>query len=464
MALQTKSKQFTLNAQRIAQMRATIGGEDVLKGKTKEYSASDFLPKFYPETEENKKRYLAYVLRAVYYNYVGWTHAGLLGSIFRKTPNIELNPQVEYALEDIDGAGNGLEQFSKQVASEVLEVGRIGLLTDYPMITSGLSVEQINRLNPTATIKKYLAESMYNEKEEVESGSVKLTQVRLIEYKSIKIDEFTDEVKKVFRVLSLDADGDYMQNVYNEEDKLIEGPIYPRDAKGNMFSFIPFQFIGAEDNRASVDKPPLLDISNINLGHFRNSADNEENLFVHGQGTIFLGSNLTVEQFKKANPNGIQVGARAGHFLGANGNAQLLQLTRSANQEAMDAKVVQMIGIGARFIQDKSGAQTAEAAKIGAAQQGSGLTTLVTNVSEGISNCLAWANQFMGGKADNEFELNTDFFDAELTAQEVSAIILLSDAAHLAESDINHLIKRAGWLRSGRTVEDIKSEIEETGV
>ncbi len=130
----------------------------------------------------------------------------------------------------------------------------------------------------------------------------------------------------------------------------------------------------------------------------------------------------------------------------------------------MKEKVVQMIGIGAKFIQDKGRNQTAEAARIGASQQSSGLSTVVVNCSNGILQCLKWIAEFMGDSSENYiFELNQDFYDSALTAQEVTAVMMLSDSGYMAKSDVIRLVKKAGWLDGDRTVEDIEQEVEENG-
>lgn len=461
MALLTNNKEYNKYKHRWDLCRATMGGSDVIKGITEDYNPKDFLPM---SDDGDKERYKKYLLRAVYINYVGWTQEGLTGVVFRKQYQLETPVILDYIDGNINGSGKGIEQFSKMIVGNLLSVGRAGVLVDHPKTNGKQTKEEVANGNKVATANYYKAESIFNWSEKVINGAVVLTQVRLHEIKTIEEDEFNETEEKVVRVLSLDDAGNYFYRILNEKEEVIEGPLYPTKKDGTFFKEIPFQFFGAVDNRPTVDKPPLYDIAIVNLAHYRNSADHEENLFIHGQGTLFLTSNMSWKSFNEANPNGIMVGARKGHFLGDGGNAQLLQLdAATAIGNAMDSKVAQMIGIGARFIQDKSGKETAEAAKIGAGQQVSGLGTLVGNVSDGMLNVIGWLSDFMGGKGESTFELNKDFFDQSITALEASTFAMFGDTGVVAKADIRHLLRRVGWLRQDRTDEQIDQEIVDNG-
>lgn len=447
-SLQNKHKSYDSGQLRWMLMRGAVGGEDVIKGKVGPYKSSDFLPKFDSKSDPDCSRYKKYVELAVYYNYTGWTQQGLSGAIFRKPPVVEVPDSLEYLFDNADGTEHGIEQVIKETVAENLTVGRVGALVDVD-----------NQQN--AVIKLYVAESIIDWHVDVIEGSSILTYVRLVEKKEKVVDKHTRDYETQYRVLRIEK-GYYVQEVYNEKEELVE-TIEVTDYNGEKLDYIPFQFFGAEDNRPDIDKPPLLDIAHVNLGHYRNSADYKENLHYHGQGTLFVDiGDMDEEQFESANPNGIMIGARAGHILGKGGKAQLLQLEAAqALQDAMDKKVLQMIGIGARFIQSDIDAATATGRLLDAAQQSSGLSLVVSNVVDGFYNVLRWCCQFMNGNPDSiEFALNTDFFDKSYSAQEVSAMIMLRDSGIMAPEDVRHLLRAAGWIRPERTDEEIETESE----
>jgi len=454
MALRDTHKEYTEFSGRWGTSRASIGGQDVIKGFVGDYSSFDFLPGFVPE---DKPRYTKYLQLAIYYNYSGWTHNGIVGAVFREKLIYESSESMEYIKTDIDGEGNGLSHFSENVLSEVVEVGRYGLLVDY-------SDEK-----KEAFVKTYNAESIFNWETESRGGVQVLTEVRLLETRVVNGDKFTKTEEEQVRVLALDEDGNYFQQLYdknNAEIKEQDGityPAYPRNSSGEFFKEILFQFVGSKNNKPTVDKPPLLDISYINIGHYQNSADYEENIHVHGQSTMILGSSMSVNDYNAANPDGIKVGSRTAHFLGENPTAILLQAAAAGELNvAMEKKVIQMIGIGARFISDGNN-ETATGKLIDASMQTSGLNTLVNNCEQGVEQCIVWIDMFMNKTPqDYLFELNRDFFDKALTAQEIIALVMLKDSSVMAVSDIRRLAKRAGFINNDRTDEDIDEEISGT--
>jgi hypothetical protein len=461
MAINDTHPEYDKNLKRWHKMRVTVGGEDCIKEKRPE----DYIPEF-DEDDKEKTRYKKYLVRALYINYVGWTHQGLLGSVFRKAPDIQdLPTELDYLLTNADGAGQGLEQLSKEICSDPISMGRVGLLVDYPRSEGDRTLEDDKNQELQATISQYKAEDIFNWRTTTRNGNLIFTQIRLNEIEERIINEFSSEFEKRIRVLSLDPEtGFYQQQLYDEAGAPIGELIEPKKKDGSRFDVIPFVIVGSEDNRPKVDKPPLLDIANVNLAHLRNSADQEENLFIHGQGTMFLSSDMSISQWNEANgKGGVRVGSRDGHFLGPNGKAILLQIQENtAIAAAMTDKVKQMIAIGARYIQDSGSAQeTAEAARINSAQQTSGLNTLVGNVENGIITCLGWIADFMGGDITNiKFKLNRDFYDRTLTPQEATMLMLFADSGTLAQTDVRSRLRQTGVIQADRTDKDIDDDVE----
>ena len=92
---------------------------------------------------ENKLRYQAYVERANFVNFVGHTKEGMLGMVFRKACTIEVDPAIDYMVENANGDGLSADQMVKDAASDCLLVGRYGLLVDYPSAPMGLTDSEV---------------------------------------------------------------------------------------------------------------------------------------------------------------------------------------------------------------------------------------------------------------------------------------------------------------------------------
>ena len=411
-------------------------------------------------THEEQDQYYHRVEKAIYTNYTGRTREGLKGAIFRLPPRIELPPDMEFMLENADGAGQSLTQVSKLAADEVMETGRFGLLADYPMVDEDLTVEQVRRMKLQPHIATYTAESIINWHVHVLNGRRQLGMLVLKENSPVHYDEFTWDYVDRFRVLRLNDSQQYTQQLYDENGDAITEEIVIRGASGQPFDYIPFHFIGSRDNLPDVDEPILYDIARVNIGHFRNSADQENNLSVHGGGTLVVSTDMSPEAFQAANPGGITVGENAGLILSEGGKAELLQLgSASAIGTEMTHKEQMMVQIGAKII-TKTGQRTAEEARIQATSENSMLDTMVGNIDEAFTAVLYDCRAFISPTdAEIVFSLNDDFYADTISPQEIMAMIQGSDAGVMPKIDIVRRLIDAGWIQSEGTPEDILSDI-----
>jgi hypothetical protein len=206
--------------------------------------------------------------------------------------------------------------------------------------------------------------------------------------------------------------------------------------------------------------PPLYPMAEINLAHYQTTADHRENLFIHGQLTLGISSDLSPEAFAEANPNGVIVGARAGHFLGPNGKfTQATAPESSSLRVALQDLREEMASIGAKLVSKGGQAETAETAKINAASEHSVLETMVGNASEVIEATLEDMAIYQGANPDQvEFRLNTDFFQEGIDPQQVMADIALYDRALIAKQDVRRNLRQGGRVDPARTDEEIDAD------
>lgn len=430
-------------------------------------TGSRYLPVPNPSdnSQENRDRYQSYKKRANFVNFTGSTKDGFLGMVNRKPAIIELDPSIAYMEDNANGAGLGLQQLAQGATDEVLEVGRHGLLADFPMSEPGQSLTATANLK--ATIKQYPAESIINWRESTINDETVLTLVVLAEeVEKVSPDGFETECVTHHRVLLIE-DGIYKQRMYDEDDRLIlmgEGDevtadIIPRKSDGSTWDKIPFVFIGAMNNDPFPDKAPLYDIAEMNIAHYRNSADFEESSFMIGQPTPVI-SGLTQGWVKDVLKNGVMFGSRTAILLPENASAALLQANPNQMPErGMEIKEQQMIAIGAKIITDSSGVETAEAAKIRFAGQNSKLSLVVGNVESAILNALEWCVMYMGGSGENIFEINKQFYDASVNPQLLVAQMQLMDRGVIAKSDLRHHMRKTALISSDRTDDDIDAEV-----
>jgi len=400
---------------------------------------------------------------AQFTNFTGRTKHGLLGAIFRKNVSSVLPLPIAYLEEDATGTGMSLTKLAQEVSGEILQSARYGLLVDYPASQNGLTAAEVADMNLAARISRYTAESIINWYIEIVNGIPTLTLVVLKECTSVLgEDGFEWREQTQYRVLRM-IEGTYVQLLYNEREELIN--MYePLQSNGQKWDKIPFVFVGAEDNDASIDAAPLYDLAMLNIGHLRNSADYEESTHITGQPTLIINTSMSTEEFNAANPNGVVIGARRGHNLGESGSAQFLQA--SPNQladTAMSRKEQQAIMLGARLITPTSANETVDAARMRHSGETSVLEVIAHNVEHALIKCCEYALAFMGDSSQAEeidITVNTEFFDSPLDPNLVMAQLQLYNNGIIAKSDIRDELRRHGALDESRTDEDIDAEVD----
>ena len=410
-------------------------------------------------SQANTVRFQDYLMRALFVGFTASTLEGMLGLVFKKNTEYNLDPSIDYIKDDADGGGLSLNQLTKSILSETILKGRSGLLVDYPMADEGLTKAQVESSGSQASIKTYPAESIINWRA-ASDGSLNLV-VLAESHEIIDDDGFGGTSETYHRVLKLE-DGIYIQELYNEKNEIVSRNENIRDASGANFLEIPFVFIGSRDNKPNVDKSPLADIAEINIAHYRNSADLEESSYLVGQPTPVI-TGLTQSWIEDNYSDGIALGSRSGLLLPIDGSAMLLQA--SPNQlpaEIMKRKEEQIVSIGARLITDSGGAETAEAAKIRFAGANSKLAAIIGNVEDGICKVLGWASQFMGGTGESTININRSFYDKSVDPQVIMASIALLDRGVVAVNDLRDDLRKSGFIAEGRTNEELENEAEQS--
>ena len=424
-----------------------------------ENDAMDFIREVDPN---DKVRTDQYKQDAILTNFTKLTKTGLIGLVYKKPTEIKLPEPLQYLTEDATGTKFGLEQFSQQVMGEVLMTGRLGLLIDYPKPNEGEDPKDDDGTN-VSRLKPYVAESIINWQYRVDGSESKLCLVVLKETISKQAnpnDMFKWEDDIQYRVLYLNTNNEYQQSVWDAQFQMVGPWVTPIDYNGKAFEEIPFIFIGSENNDPSVDPIPLYDLAILNLGHYRNSADYEESIFVTGQPTVFLAVEGSQDEFKVLYPNGINFGSRAGYNLGPNGRAELLQA--NPNQlvaQAMAEKLKEAAALGARLISPAGGRETAEAAKIRYGAQNSALYTITHNIALAFVKALWYVSRFMQEMPeDSTFVLNDQYYEDAADPNLIAQQIMLLDRQVISSDDIRDYLRDTGVISEERSNEAITKD------
>jgi hypothetical protein len=400
-----------------------------------------------PDSDPAKfeRKYQVYLRRASLLAIAQHTRNGFVGMVFSKDHTVELPSVLEYIQENVDGAGQSLDQLAQSSVSEVVEVGRMGLLVDMPTTDENLSLKAETELGLKPRILQYDAESIVDWGTDTFGGITKLTFVKLRECYYDRTDDEDDlsaysDVKTRYRILRLN-DGVYTQQVI-EDDGEVGEELTPRMSGNASFDYIPFFFVGAQNNKPDVDEAPISGIVDINAAHYINSADNEQLIHMYSLATPHLNiGDTSLTEWNEGNPNGVQAG---NGFVTKGGSFELAQIeANSALSEALKDKEAQAEKIGARFAgEGNSKDVTAEAARINAAFTTSTLSTLVGNVSEAIEAALEACAQFLGDTGESvEYQLNKQFYGQEPNIELARFYTELYDLGRLSSSNYTDLMR-----------------------
>ncbi|MBJ9958392.1 DUF4055 domain-containing protein [Acinetobacter courvalinii] len=396
-------------------------GEDAVKDKGAKYLPK---PNAHDTSEGNQQAYEAYKLRAVFYEVTGTTLNSLIGAAFATDPKFKFPPELEHLRRNANGAGLSAYQLAQTGIRHLLKHYRCALYVDYPDVMPAKNLAEFKKQKAYPMIHLLNSIDVINWDSVMVDNQKKLSLVVIRETVSVRgNDGFSKTETEQYRVLQLEPQerGEFVYSVqvFSANDKgewVGSGKKYPTDYNGQFWSYIPFTFVGAVDNSEDIHKPPLLSLANLNLAHYRDSADFQESVFYMGQPQYFA-AGVNWQWFDDAKKRGIYVGAKVLLPLPENGKIGIVQADpNTLSREAMTDKWAQMKELGARLIEKGSATQkTATESNSDDAVQHSVLSLCVVNMNEAVSTALRWAAKFVVGNVDTlteddlMFEISQEF-------------------------------------------------------
>jgi hypothetical protein len=430
--------------------------EDVCGGQSKIHDqGTEYLDRL---TNQTEVEYLSYLRRAPFYNATWRTLVGLQGMIFRKPPKVEL-PAVAMAMtEDITLSGTSLHMVALEVAEECLKIGRVGLFVDYPVVPENTTVADALLKNYRPSMKIYSAKSIINWKTATINNKTMLSMVVLKEYIDVPKDEFESVEQEQYRVLDMSevvenetSNFRYRVRVFQvqvtngvEKDVLIEENWPMID--GQYLDAIPFQFIGVDNVSWEVDEPPLIDLVDMNISHYKTTADYEHGCHFTGLPTPVI-SGYTPQPDSEGEMTSFSIGSTtAWVFPRPDAKASYLEFTGQGLQALRDnlaMKEARMAVLGARMLEVQvRGVESANTAAIHRSGEQSMLASVAQAISIGIQKALVVFCKFAGATDTSsvKFELNKDFFPVPMDALTITALIAgWQNAAYSYETMFNKL-------------------------
>jgi len=449
--------------------RMLVAGSDKVK-----QAAEFFLPRL---GGQDSIMYAAYKDRATFYAAAARTVEGLNGVVFRKQPSIAFPESKLDLLEQVTSDGAPLLSSLQSTFSNLLTVGRHGCLLDFETFNGAIE----------PYIAAYTAESILNWRASREvDGKHKLTMVVLKEdtYEVDQDDPFKLNDVELIRTLQLLTRDELevitqsavdafavasTQRVYTviewrksnkssaKEEWFISSVRQPI-IRGKTLDYIPFVFFSPRELTPACAKSPIADICDLNVSHYRTSADLEHGRHFTALPTPWVAgfdSGLTLRigsetAWVSEDPN-----AKAGYleFTGQ-GLASL--------EKALDQKEAQMSVMGARLLETpKKAAEAADSHRQRRVGEDSIVASIAATVSDGYTRLLTWMAEWMAvSQEEISVELNTDYSNLPMDHNTLNALVAALQAGRISYDTFIYNLARGELLPEGRTAEEELNLIE----
>jgi hypothetical protein len=443
-------------------IRDAIEGERQVKEKGQAY-----LPRM---EGQDASEYAGYLKRATYYNFTGRTVAAMTGAIFRREALVSgLDEEQKAQLQSLTPDGLPMMTLATMFAEEMLSVGRVGALVE---------VSPVANTFPKPYIATYTAENILDWDEiTLPDGRRTLARVVLREGKQYRDSQGARKFAATYRELKLEPSGAggfvYTQYLYAHPNGVEDAQLSPEhrspaivpNRRGTPLDFIPFLLLGPFKSTPSVEKPPMQDIAQLNMSHFRSYAQLEHGRYYTGFPIYYLedGAQNTIAdaEFEIA-PNRVwksPAGSKPG-ILEFNGQG-LKHL-----ENALDLKEQQAAALGGRMmgIRALATSESDNQLKLSERNEQSVLLKTTRALDAGMRQLLRWWLWWQGGTeaevAKVDVAFNKDFLFDGVGAREFRAVHAMYKDGVVPIEVLFHYLKRGDVVPDWMTVEEFKSMLD----
>jgi hypothetical protein len=413
----------------------------------------------YPTSDE-------YLLRPSYFNATRRTVSGLVGLVYQKPAVVEdSSPALDEVLKDISARGQmNVDQFGAKVLQEVVHMGRVGILVDVTEVD-----EQSSITDDRPFVAIYHTEDITNWRYSDKGRDKKLEMVVLREY--IQTIDPKDKFKSVcvpqYRVCEI-VNGQYQQTIYTkvQDTWSIYGPVIPKRGKDSL-DFIPFACVGPTGMNMTIEDSMLLDMADLSIGFYKNSADYE-----YGLHLVALPTPWIADDGAQKSDAPLRIGPSNVWQLSGSGKAGMLEFGGQglgAIKVAMDEKKSQMAVQGYRMLEGMIEVRkTATEVFADHVTDHASLRTATQSVEECITLVAKWIDWWMvlpttlKDPLDSKvnIELNKQFFDMKATPEEVKTQMANYQAGDISFLTFYNGLQTGDWTREDVDADEEKKQIE----
>lgn len=398
-------------------------------------AAADWLVRDFGEGEEPYKTRVSKALSSFepYYSYL----KGLIvGTALRKEPYIpeDIDEIWKEFFKNVDLKGTGFKAFAKQLLSEAIDGGCIGLWTEYPVSEEGLNAEE-------EKARGYRPYFMIIKSVDILEATPKVVTVEKNGQKRIKV--VTDYLRIKFFHVEPQEDGkdktypgimEYLGNKTNKDGKpavewvryVNRTGIFEEDERGFLTkATIPVELIyGGPVEAHAVGRPLLLDIARLNLRHWATSADLDNIIHETAASIPYATGVRSDERVARNSANILTIenpNAKVGYMSSGMEGADIILRRLEKLEAAMERLATVAMTVG------KTQAESGYSKLLDRAQSDSQLATIVEILEDSMNCGIEHAAEYYE-KDPVEVKLNRDFVPVKLHSQQIQAYIQCFEA------------------------------------
>ena len=474
-----KHRDYSLNERSMRKCADCVAGQDAVKSSP--YSL-EYLPKLpgHAAASDGARLYDTYQKYAQFYGAAGRTVQALTGAAFGKDPQVTLPPALVDAglQDDVTLDGEPLDTFARKILRDAIIQGRPLVLVDAPYLSEeesrGLSLADMReRSRPYLSL--YETDAVLDWREERRAGRKVTSYVKLYETGAVSAPESleTKYLERV-RVLTLTEDGYYRHRAWEREKDVDhggdkdEGWALTLDTeptvKGQKLRSIPVFPVSEQGIEWQLSPPPINDLCDIVIAHFRNSASYQNGLLMSGCPTACVAGLLAEDSKDKSGK--IVLGASSILQFDEQGKWGFLEIgTQGLGEirQSMERLEKQMALMGSRMLEvEKRQVESGEAARIHRSGENGILSNLCSSVSQAVTAALREIAVWMGADPGLvSYQINVDFGDGKIDPQSLSQIMLAYQQGVISADTFFYNLKRGDIYPQGWSLEKEQEAITE---
>lgn len=486
----------------VARPMPIIAERHVAWSRTRHASAGNFRVKRMRTTYlrqlggQTRDEYEAYLERVSFLEATGRTREALSGLVFAKDAVIAVPAALPYLATDATGDGTPLIDFASHIVNEQLETGFGAIVVSHngdpenPGTAAAPSGRPVLAYYPGEHVLAYEFGAV--------GGARRLTSLRLWEMLSEPDaeDEFARvdvEQVRVFDIDDLGVRERVFRKVETKKGAPVEWAQFGPEARpmrgGAALDEIPAVIVSAT-GKPEPGHIPLSPLAELNLSHYRTSADYEHALHFCGLPTpyatgvsttrrrgdlaalqdVALGPGYEAMRSTAIEPEPALTLGSSQVIVLESDKAALRYLTLpvegvGALREALSGKEAQMATLGASMLAQRAAQpESGEAISLRRSAETSGLVVLANSVSAALTRAIEIAALWQGADpTEAAIELNTDYDTRRIDPGLLTALVAAVNAGRMSPDTFVWNLKRYGMLEGGVTVDDELSRIEQSG-